>query len=109
VRSAPTVRPTPTAVAAVSAVSAPPLQRMVADSARKARMSLAAGTGVRGDAEFARGRRERVFKAAKRINSCYVIERIHSNKLTNYYFLKLCKLLGCLQFFSTGPKFAMNS
>ena len=68
--------------------------RMVADSARKVRMSLAAGTGVRGDAEFARGRRERVFKAAKRINSCYVIERIHSNKLTNCYFLKLCKLLG---------------
>ena len=67
---------------------------MVADSARKVRMSLAAGTGVRGDAEFARGRRERVFKAAKRINSCYVIERLHSNKLTNYCFLKLCKLLG---------------
>lgn len=53
---------------------------MVADSARKARMSLAAGTGVRGDAEFARGRRERVFKAAKMNNLCYVIESIHSNK-----------------------------
>ena len=66
---------------------------MVADSARKARMSLAAGTGVRGDAEFARGRRERVFKAAKRNNLCYVIESIYSNKLMNNYFLNLCKLL----------------